>query len=82
MSKREYSRSVEINLSIDETELFVEYVDAEVSQWRESLGDIEEYDSREELSHYIQEAIDANLEDLADTIVADFHGRVLGGASE
>lgn len=83
MSERfKYSRSAEIGLSIQGTELFVEYVDAEVYQWRESLGGIDEYETKEELSRYVREAIEDNLDGLAYSIVDDFYERVLGGAGE
>lgn len=77
-----YTRDVEINLDLREDgNLYINYCDAQVAQWTESMGLLVDYMKPSDLAYYIAEAIQENAEGLAGTLVEDLYERVLKDAS-
>lgn len=76
-NKREYTSDASISMSIAGNRLFIHHCDAEGRQGTEEFGNIEDYESRRDMTHWVSVAIEEYAADLAESIVNDLYDRIL-----
>lgn len=81
MSENTYTTSAEVELHAHRGNLTIRFCDASVAQWEEDMGPLVDYRDDDELRKYVVEAIVANADDLAESLVQDLRKR-LGDTDE
>jgi len=79
MSERKYTRTVEVDIELCGDELVLRFNNAQVEEWREPLGPIADYYSRDDIENEIQHQIEDYSADLAYSLAEDLFDRIVEG---